>query len=492
MSAQLDANAEVRPRALVVTALPVEFRAVREQLQYLGEEVHPAGTIYSHGHFRGYDRTWDVFVVEIGANNQRAAFETERAISHLHPQVALFVGVAGGLKDVKQGDVVAAVKVYNYESGKVAEEFFPRPDVGESSYSLVQRARVEASRSDWQRRIKGERTAIAPVAVVGHIAAGERVLANTRAALFDFLRRQYGDAVAVEMEGRGFLVAAHANAHVEALVVRGVSDLVDGKARADGQGWQEVASRHASAFAFEVLARYGVNFGAHRAEMLSGRRDAPAAPPTSDVNSPPKRANKRVTGAALLLVAVFGAVGYWELHASTLIWPAPKPKPATHFQGSTLTQRADQAHPSYQAPVVPPRPSLVGPVGTVSELRATTAVKLPTEPQRETVLQQLPPGRVAFVQPWNINPSAPMAFRRTTQEVFEVHRLGTGKFLLIGGVSRQDANELKAGARVFNLYPDVRADGAGVVGIPFEMIRSTQPSRSSEGGWIVRVELATL
>jgi nucleoside phosphorylase len=52
-----------------------------------------------------------------------------------------------------------------------------------------------------------------------------------------FLRASYGDALAVEMEGHGVMQAAHQR-NVDALVVRGISDLLDGKAESDRTGWQ--------------------------------------------------------------------------------------------------------------------------------------------------------------------------------------------------------------------------------------------------------------
>lgn len=189
-------------RAVIVTALPIEFSAVCEHLEDRKEDKHPQGTVYECGRFRpATGREWEVIVVEIGAGNTGAAAEVERAITYCHPNVVLFAGVAGGMKDVAIGAVVAGSKVYGYESGKESAGFKPRPSVHESNYRLTQRAKAEARNGIWRQRIVGGIPDSPPRALVGPIAAGEKVVADSQSSTSQLLANAYGDALAVEMEG---------------------------------------------------------------------------------------------------------------------------------------------------------------------------------------------------------------------------------------------------------------------------------------------------
>jgi nucleoside phosphorylase len=257
---------EVIPsRVVILTALAEEFLEVEKHVLNLHQKQHPDGTIYECGRFTRGGAVWDVAIVETGQGNSSAADETRRAIDFFKPDVVMFVGVAGGRKEIRIGDVVAADKVYNYESGKDEEIFKPRPEAGRSSYPLEQRARSIAR--DWLRL--QQRDASKPRAFVGPIAAGEVVVASTQSATAQLIERNYGDALAVEKEGYGFLESARRSRGISAIVIRGISDLIDGKADSDAKGSQPLAAKNASAFAFKLLAQLNAPDGTDRSQSAA-------------------------------------------------------------------------------------------------------------------------------------------------------------------------------------------------------------------------------
>ena len=74
-------------KAVIFTALPVEFQEVRKFVTGCQEVKHSAGNRYEQGTFRANGRDWQIGGVETGAGDAKSAWQTERAINHYDPQV---------------------------------------------------------------------------------------------------------------------------------------------------------------------------------------------------------------------------------------------------------------------------------------------------------------------------------------------------------------------------------------------------------------------
>ncbi len=252
-------------RAVVFTALSVEYLAVAAFLTNRQQIVDPAGALYESGQFVASGSTWDVGIVELGLSTPNAAVEAERAIAFFNPHAVLHVGVAMGIKDVAIGDVVTAFKIYSYEAGKNDAEFIPRPEIELDSYSLQQLARAEARKADWLKRLSSVPSP-APKVFVAPIFSGQRVVASLSQPDFSrSLQSYYGDALAIELEGLGyFSVARKMSAPISAIAIRGISELLEGQrdnpeakpARQKKVVQQRISAGHASAFAFQLLSKY--------------------------------------------------------------------------------------------------------------------------------------------------------------------------------------------------------------------------------------------
>lgn len=280
----MDPKADV----IVFTALGKEYEAVREHLEEPVTEYDVRGALFEFGNFAGKHANWKVACHETGPGNAAAAALVERAVAAFQPRHIFFVGIAGGLKDTALGDVVAARYIYDCESGKDREEGFePRITTHLSTFALVQRAQAVARDDTWRDRIKRSFTdADADAdAHVKPLAAGSKVVAHNRSATAQLLRRHCGDAVAVEMEGYGFLQSAYLNAGIGALVVRGISDLLSDKGADNDRVWQPVASRNAAAFTFEVLHNLTVSPSSQGGWATAYRRCAGRAGPTGSRRS---------------------------------------------------------------------------------------------------------------------------------------------------------------------------------------------------------------
>ncbi|MFE2353092.1 hypothetical protein [Streptomyces parvulus] len=246
---------EASDRVVVLTALPLEYQAVRRLLERPTRVDH-AGTIFEYGILAGTSST--VYLTATGPGNDSAAVITERAVSFVKPRAVLFTGIAGALKaDISPGDVVVATEVHAYHGGKEDPEGFKaRSRSWEATYSLQQVAQYVANVGAWREKLpEGDRASTA--VHFKPIVAGDVVLnAPQESPLRVFLDRNYNGAVAVEMEGVGFASAAHKAQSVPHLMIRGISDRADGtKQNTDSAGTQELAAEHAALFLAEVVAQ---------------------------------------------------------------------------------------------------------------------------------------------------------------------------------------------------------------------------------------------
>ncbi|MEV0174827.1 5'-methylthioadenosine/S-adenosylhomocysteine nucleosidase [Streptomyces sp. NPDC050803] len=251
---------QTSPTVVVLTALAVEYDAVRAYLEAPEELVHDDGMRVERGRLAGTE--WTLAVAELGEGALNSSALTTQIIAWLRPEAVLFVGVAGALKDdVAIGDVVVGTKVYAVQGGKVTPEGFQaRPEVWHGSNRLLQAARSAL-------RGQGD--------VRGHlkpIACGDVVLTDDRSAFAEFIGRNYNDANAIEMEGAGAAHAAHLSGQLDALVIRGISDRANpGKSKADKGGSQERAAAQAAAVAVGVLRK-------HRPRGSGGSADSEEGP----------------------------------------------------------------------------------------------------------------------------------------------------------------------------------------------------------------------
>lgn len=263
----------------ILTALDVEYQAVRDNLADLRLHPHPAGTRFevgrpSHGNGR-------VALALVGKGNNPAAVLTERTITEFAPTAVIFVGIAGALwPSISLGDVVMATHVYAYHGGTSEDDGLKaRPRVWEVSHGPDQIARHLARTGEWARSLA--RVCPVPEVHFGPIAAGEIVQDSTISDHARWIREHYNDAVAIEMEAAGVAQAGHLNNSLPVIVIRGISDRADGsKAASDRARWQPKAVANAAAFAVALAEKLVL---ARQSDRAADPREA-TAPATGVTN----------------------------------------------------------------------------------------------------------------------------------------------------------------------------------------------------------------
>ncbi|MFD7510539.1 purine phosphorylase [Streptomyces sp. NPDC059853] len=232
---------------VILTALNLEYDAVRRKLDGARVHRHERGTRFEMGTVQG--TSCRVVLGLTNKGNHSAAVIAERAIQEFSPVAVMFVGVAGALwSTARLGDVVMATHVYAYHGGTSEDDGLKgRPRVWETAHGISQLGSHLARMNDWADATPDRGRA--PQVRFGAIAAGEVVQNSRVSAEARWIRQHYNDALAIEMEAAGVAQAAHLNGAPVA-IIRGISDRADGtKSSAKDRNWQPRAAANAAAFA---------------------------------------------------------------------------------------------------------------------------------------------------------------------------------------------------------------------------------------------------
>lgn len=265
---------EVRPefkarerKALLLTTVPVEGHALTVHLNSVEKVTAGNGLLYQVGVFSDPAGDWHVVHVITQPGNTDVASAATRAHADFGSfDVQMFVGIAGSLKsDVPIGSVVVGLQVHNIHAAKVDNEgSYNRAGAYPAAPHFLYAAQMLIQDADWFNFIRSPKNVTLPSeeaypkpyppnAFIKDIASGEQVVAGGKSSIYLNIRKDFNNAAAVEMEGYGAMAAAHREG-TAAIIIRGISDMCDGKSEATDAERQPVAAAHAAAFAFALLS----------------------------------------------------------------------------------------------------------------------------------------------------------------------------------------------------------------------------------------------
>ena len=183
-------------------------------------------------------------------------------IPECQPDLVALIGCAGGFPGkIGQYDVAVPAYVHYVARTKVGTGVEVRPLQEFCSKIFVDHCKNVQLLDGWHQYL-APRIPNAPVDVYFEpIVSGETVLVNSNSDFFRSALKASPKAVAIEMESYGFLSACRER-QVEAVVIRGISDLLDNKPQPGRTGREPLlgldkeqykATRHAAALFFATL-----------------------------------------------------------------------------------------------------------------------------------------------------------------------------------------------------------------------------------------------
>jgi nucleoside phosphorylase len=137
--------------------------------------------------------------------NTSSAIATINACDRYSPKVIIYIGIAGGFRKLKKGDIVIADTIVGYEYGTVNEFFRLQPNlIFQTDLGLLSSAIAFANDYNWKNNLKiTPPKPCSPKVYSGIIASGEKVVEDPKNEFFQQVLSAIPKIDAVEMEGVG-------------------------------------------------------------------------------------------------------------------------------------------------------------------------------------------------------------------------------------------------------------------------------------------------
>jgi nucleoside phosphorylase len=258
-------------RVLIVPALASEAKAIISFFEDIGVKSTPSGLTYTTGRRKDFypelnqkaRANWIYLIAPpTEAGNLQASRVVGQLIPECRPNLVALIGCAGGFPGkIDRYDVVVATSVHYIAPSKISSRMEVRPLQESCSRIFVDHCRNVQLLDAWHQYLAPE-APNAPINVhFDPIVSGETVLANSDCEYYRAATAVSPKAVAIEMEGYGFLSACRER-NVDAVVMRGISDTLDDKQQLSDERnraserfdqAQYKATRHAAALFFATL-----------------------------------------------------------------------------------------------------------------------------------------------------------------------------------------------------------------------------------------------
>jgi nucleoside phosphorylase len=250
----------------VITVIPEELAEAKAAL---GLPVRIEGGTPYYVNALSESGRYDVVLRRLsGRGNIKASTGATELMNDFRPPYILLVGIAGGAKGTKLGDVIVPDFVEGYEMRKLVDGKFRRRMEAYDHPSLRLRHQMAEPLFDdpsWLDHInigrRPDQAETYPMAFQGNLIAGEKILGCNELEYQRMILDDYENAKAVDMESIGLATAVYemrATRYYDPqyLVVRGFSDLVHSEHNDDTRDkWRSYAAHTASIFAARVIER---------------------------------------------------------------------------------------------------------------------------------------------------------------------------------------------------------------------------------------------